>query len=44
MGAFAYTFHFQPSELWEFDAIDFEFWIEQLKNIDKAYESKRNNR
>ena len=36
IGHLAYNFHFQPSELWEFESHDFDFWFNQLEEINKC--------
>lgn len=36
LGLFAYLFHFQPSEMWEFDEYDFELWKEQAEIVIEA--------
>ena len=33
LGLIAYTFHFQPSEVWEFNSVDIEFWLKRLEEI-----------
>ncbi len=40
LGKFAYMFHFQPSEMWEFDEFDFMLWNEQANLIIESQKKK----
>ena len=41
IGLLAGLFHFQPSELWELDAEDLDFWLEQAKKHSDRLQGKR---
>ncbi|WP_420825395.1 GpE family phage tail protein [Rhodocyclus purpureus] len=35
----AWTFHFPPSDLWEMDAAELDFWADEAKRIADARRS-----
>lgn len=44
LGALAKYFHFQPSELWEFELVDVDFWAGEMKTQIDAQRKQANKK